>query len=133
MSLVSAHKIIDYKYLSRHGLGLVVLLEALVIIFLLSYIVSLGKNYRSLVARADQETEGINLDVATCYKLPYLERIMCAKTTGIKIASLFPERRDQIRECMKFRPFGVLIHFCFEGARSVLASPAPSPSPLPSP
>ncbi len=108
-------KLIQTKLFSPHILGIIVIAQAILIVYLsitINYLrASISKP--SVIAAEAEQSAVINQDVTACKQLPHEEAITCAKTTGIKIKSLFISTEEQIKECMKFRPF--LVRYCQEG------------------
>lgn len=102
-----------------------VIFEALIIIFLLSYILSV----RSPLEVSGSAQETIDQAITACLILPPADRPACARSVGVQVASYFSSPEERILQCMKLRPLWV--RYCQEGL--ALYSPSPTPSPTSSP
>lgn len=102
-------------------LGILVFAEALFIFGLLVYISTLRNTTTTQAQNGNGNSQLISQEVGLCNKLAPPDRPSCVRIVGAKIANLFSSPEEQIKECLKTRPF--LVRYCQEGLR--LLSPTP--------
>lgn len=99
-----------YDKTGKKHLGVVVLVQSLLILFL--FVALIQKTTPNFFTKAAGNTfsEEITQDAKTCLSLAPEERPACAKAAGTKIAAQTEDPRERLRECLKFQPY--YVHDC---------------------
>lgn len=105
-----------HAHLVKHKtLSIIAISEAVIIVVLLLYISSLKTTFtqRTQAQNGNANSQLIAKEIFLCNKLASSDRPVCARMVGMKIATLFIEPSDRIRECMKM--LLLMVRYCQEG------------------
>ena len=119
-----------HSHLVKHKtLSTIAITEAIIIVVLLIYISSLktALTQRTQAQNGNANSELITQEVILCNKLTPPDRPVCARTVGMKIATLFTLPEERLKQCMKFFP--LLVRHCQEGAFATPLETTPEPTP----
>ena len=99
-----------YDKFEKSHFGLIILIQAVIILLLVIYIVNSNQSPNISSAQENPFSDQITSDAKACLSLSPEERPVCAKMAGVKIAAYTQDDKERLRECLKFRPY--YVHDC---------------------